>query len=79
MYPRPFLGVADIFVYLVVDRVFVWVGEGAGMEGIMLTDESFGGVREVWNHVGDVAAGEFFFLGRKDGSEHLFTGGTGGG
>ena len=45
-------------MYLVVKCVYVWVGGGAGTEGITLADESFGGVREIWNHFEDAAAGD---------------------
>ena len=43
----------------------VWVGGGAGTgtEGIELADDWFGGVRQIRNHVGDVAAGDVFFGG----------------
>ena len=62
VYPRPFVCVMDIFMYLVVERVYVWVGEAAGTKGITLADQSFGGVREVRNHVGDVAARGMCFM-----------------
>ena len=39
----------------------VCFGGRAGTEGIALADELFGSVREVWNHFGDVTAGDVFF------------------
>lgn len=78
MNPSTSVGVADIFVYLVVERAYVWVGGGAGTEGIALVDELFGGVREVWDHSADVAAGDMFpGEASEDAAEHLLTGGTG--
>ena len=61
-----------IHIHLLVVRISlcIWlssmhmcVGGGAGTEGIMLADESFRSVREVWNHVGDVAGGDVFSRG----------------
>ena len=58
----------------------MWVGGEAGTEGIVLVDELFGDVREVWDHFGDVALGDMFSGGAsEDAAEHLLIGGTGGG
>ena len=57
----------------------MWVGGGAGTEGTALVDE-FAVVRQVWDHFGDVAAGDVFPGGApKDTAENFLTGGTGGG
>ena len=50
VYPRPFVGVADIFVYLVVEHVYVWVGGGVGTESITLADE-YNDIRQIYNDI----------------------------
>ena len=41
----------------------MWVGGGAGTDGIALEDESFGGVRKDWNPFRKVAVGDVVFGG----------------
>ena len=48
---------------MAAERAYVWDGGEAGTEGVTLADEPFGGVREIWNHVWDVAAEDVFFGG----------------
>ena len=60
-----------------VERADEWIGGGLCTEGVTLADEGFGGVGEVGDAVGDVAAGDMFPGGcSKDFPEHLLPGTT---
>ena len=62
-----------------VERADEWIGGGLCAEGVTLADEGSGGVGEVGDAVGNVAAGDVFSGGySKDSPEHLLPGTTGG-
>ena len=57
----------------------MWVCGVKSSEGVAFSDQSFGRVSQVGDHVGDVATGDVFFGGLGyDAPELLFTGTTGG-
>ena len=57
------LSVSRTSSYIWLSSVCVWVGGGAGTDGIALEDESFGGVRKDWNPFRKVAVGDVVFGG----------------